>query len=198
MGRLPGPRMTGGTIGRARVANGGADQRASPCIMTAGTRVVRFRGCAYKCIIMAVSTAGCTNRDARMAGIRCMGRLPGASMTGGTVRRGRVANGRADQRAGAGIMAAGTRIMRFWGSAYKRVIMTVGACGQCYNDARMARIVCMGRLPSASMTGGTIGRGRVAHSGTDQHAGACIMTARTRVMRFRGCAYKCIIMTVST
>ena len=47
--------MTGGTVGRARVANGGADQSAGPCIMTAGTRVMGFRGCADQGIIMAVS-----------------------------------------------------------------------------------------------------------------------------------------------
>ena len=47
--------MTRRTVGRGRVANGRADQRASPCIMAAGTRIMRFRGCAYKCIIMAVT-----------------------------------------------------------------------------------------------------------------------------------------------
>ena len=40
--------------------------------MTAGTGVMRFRGCTYQGIIMAASTAGCTNRDAGMTGIRCM------------------------------------------------------------------------------------------------------------------------------
>jgi len=64
--------------------------------MAAGTRVMGIRGCAYKRIIMAASTAGCTYRDAGMAGIRCMGRLPGAHMTGGTIGRARVANGGAD------------------------------------------------------------------------------------------------------
>jgi len=64
--------------------------------MTAGTCVMRIRGCAYQGIIMAASTAGRTNRDAGMARIRCVGRLPGPRMTGGTVGRGRVANGGAD------------------------------------------------------------------------------------------------------
>ena len=59
--------MTGGTIGRGRMANGGADKSSCAGIMTAGTRVMRFRGGAYKCVIMAVSTAGCTYRDAGMA-----------------------------------------------------------------------------------------------------------------------------------
>ena len=59
--------------------------------MTTCTSVMRFRGCAYKRIIMAASTTGCTHRDAGMAGIRCMGRLPGARMTGSTIGRGRVA-----------------------------------------------------------------------------------------------------------
>ena len=93
MRRLPGPRMTGGTVGRGRVADGRTDKRAGSCIMTAGTSVVRFWGCAYKRVIMAASTAGCTNRDAGMAGISCMARLPGARMTGGTVGRARVADG---------------------------------------------------------------------------------------------------------
>ena len=64
--------------------------------MTAGTRVMRFRGCTYKRIIMTVSTAGRSNRDARMAGIRCMGSLPGPRMTCRTIGWGRVANGGAD------------------------------------------------------------------------------------------------------
>jgi len=64
--------------------------------MTTCTRIMRFRGCTYKRIIMAASTAGCTNRDAGMARIVCMARLPGARMTGGTVGRARVANGGAD------------------------------------------------------------------------------------------------------
>jgi len=88
---FPGARMTGGTIGRCRVANGGADKNSCAGIMTAGTRVMRFRGCTYKRIIMTASTAGCTYRDASMARIRCMGRLPGPRMTGGTVGRGRIA-----------------------------------------------------------------------------------------------------------
>jgi len=198
MARLPGARMTGDTVGRDRVANGGADQCAGVGIMTADTRIMRCRGRAYKRIIMAVSTTRSTYRDASMAGIVCMGRLPGVRMTGGTIGRGQVADGGADQRAGSCIMAAYTRVMRFRGCANKRIIMAVSTCGQCYNNARMARIVRMGRLPGTRMTGGTIGRGRVAHSGTDQHAGPCIMTAGTRVMRFRGCTYKCIIMAVST
>ena len=88
--------MTGGTVGRARVADGGADQRTGAGIMTADTSIMGFWGCTYKRIIMAVSTAGCTYRNAGMAGIRCMARLPGARMTGGTVGRARVADGGAD------------------------------------------------------------------------------------------------------
>ena len=165
--------------------------------MTTGTRVMRFRGCAYKRIIMAASTAGRTNRDASMARIGRMGRLPGARMTGGTIGRGQVADGGADQRASPCIMTADTRVMRFRGCAYKRIIMAITACGQCDNDARMARIVCMGRLPGVRMTGGTVGRARVANGGANQRAGAGIMTAGTCVMRFRGCTYKCVIMAVT-
>ena len=88
--------MTGRTVSGARVTHSRTDKSAGSCIMTAGTRVMRFWGCAYKRIIMAASTAGCTNRDAGMAGIRCMRRLPGPRMTGGTVGRGRVADGGAD------------------------------------------------------------------------------------------------------
>ena len=40
--------------------------------MTARTGVVRFRGRADKRIIMAVRTARCTYRDARMAGVSRM------------------------------------------------------------------------------------------------------------------------------
>ena len=61
--------------------------------MTAGTGVMRFRGSTHQGIIMAVGTAGRTHRDARMAWIRCMGHLPGASMTGCTVGRCRIADG---------------------------------------------------------------------------------------------------------
>ena len=60
--------------------------------MAAGTSVMRFRGCTHKRIIMAASTAGCTDRDASMARIGRMGRLPGVRMTGSTIGRGRVAN----------------------------------------------------------------------------------------------------------
>ena len=95
--------------------------------MAAGTGIMGIRSCAYKRIIMTVSTAGCTNRDARMARIRCMGRLPGARMTGGTIGRGRVANGGADKSSCAGIMTAGTRIMRFWCRTYKGIIMAASA-----------------------------------------------------------------------
>ena len=62
----------------------------------------------------------------------------------------------------------------------------------------MAGIICMGRLPGARMTGGTIGRGRVANGGANQRAGAGIMTAATRVMGIRSCAYKYVIMTSIT
>jgi hypothetical protein len=128
MGRLPGPRMTGDTVGRGRVADGGADQCAGAGIMAADTRVMGIRSCAYQCIIMTVSTARCTYyRDTGMARIRCMGRLPGPRMTGGTIGRGLVANGGADQCTGAGIMAADTRVMRFRGCAYQCIIMAVGA-----------------------------------------------------------------------
>jgi len=128
MGRLPGARMTGGTIGRGRVANRGADKNSCAGIMTAGTRVMRFRGCTYKCVIMTVSTARCTNRDTRMAISGCrMNCAPGARMTGGTIGRGRIANGGADKNSCAGIMTAGTRVMRFRGGAYKRIIMAVTA-----------------------------------------------------------------------
>jgi len=96
MVRLPGARMTGGTVGRGRVADGGADQCAAAGIMATGTRVMRFWGCAYKCIIMAASTARCTNRDAGMARIRCMARLPVARMTGGTIGRAWIAESGAD------------------------------------------------------------------------------------------------------
>ena len=44
-------------------------------------------------ITVTVSTAGRTNRDTCMAGIGRMGRLPGASMTGDTVSRCRIADG---------------------------------------------------------------------------------------------------------
>jgi len=53
--------------------------------MTAGTRIMRFRGCAYKRIIMAINATRCTYRDAGMARIGRMQRIPGARMTGRTV-----------------------------------------------------------------------------------------------------------------
>jgi len=163
--------MTGGTVGRGRVADGRADKCAAAGIMTAGTRVMRFRGCTYKRIIMAVSTTRCTHRDAGMAGIRCMGRLPGARMTGGTVGRGRVADGRTDQRAAAGIMTARTRIMRFWGCAYKRIIMAVSTTRCANRYAGMAISGCrMKCFPGPRMTGGTVGRGRIANGGADKNS----------------------------
>ena len=127
-----------------------------------------------------------------------MNRIKRIDMTGGTVGRGRVADGRADKCAAAGIMTARTRIMRFWGCAYKRIIMAVTACGQCYNNARMAIPGCrMNCAPRTRMTGGTIARVRVAYSGADLCAAAGIMTAGTRIMGIRSCAYQRIIMTVS-
>ena len=61
-------------------------------------------------------------------------------------------------------MTARTCIMGVRGCAYKRIIMAVSTCGCCYNNARMARIICMGRIPGAGMTGGTIARVRMAYS----------------------------------
>ena len=60
--------------------------------MTAGTRIMGIRSCAYKRIIMAVSTACCTHRDTRMAIAGCwVDCAPGAHMTGSTIGRGRIA-----------------------------------------------------------------------------------------------------------
>jgi len=61
--------------------------------MTAGARIMVRCICRInkRGIIVAVSTPRCSHRDAGMAGIRCMGRLPGAHMTGGTIGRGRMA-----------------------------------------------------------------------------------------------------------
>ena len=113
--------------------------------MTARTRIMRFRSCTYQRIIMTVSTAGRTYRDARMARIGRMGRLPGASMTGDTVDRAWVANGGANKSAGACIMTARTGIMRICCRADQGICVTVaGAAGGCgYCNARMARIICM-------------------------------------------------------
>jgi hypothetical protein len=61
-------------------------------------------------------------------------------------------------------MAADTSIMGFWGSTYKRIIMTVSTAGCTNRDAGMTGIGRMGRLPSPRMTGGTVGRARVAYS----------------------------------
>ena len=91
MQSLPRSRMTGRTVSGARVTHSRTDKSAGSCIMTAGTSVMRFRGCTYKRIIMAASTTRCTNRDAGMAWIGRMGRLPGAHMTGSTIGRGRIA-----------------------------------------------------------------------------------------------------------
>ena len=144
MGRLPGTRMTGDTIGRGRVANRGADKNSCAGIMTARTRVMGIRGCAYKCIIMTVSTARCTNRDTRMAISGCrMNCAPGARMTGGTIGRGRMAYSRANKSSCARIMAAGTRVMRFRGCAYERIIMAVSTTGCTNRDACMTGIICM-------------------------------------------------------
>jgi len=167
--------------------------------MTADTRVMRFRGCTYKRIIMAASTARCTNRDARMARIICMGRLPGAGMTGGTIGRIRIAYSGADKNSRTGIMTTCTRIMRFRGCAYKRIIMAVSTTCCTYRNAGMAisgcRVDC---APGANMAGGTVSRARVANGGADQRAAAGIMTAGTCVMGIRSCAYQGIIMAVST
>ena len=75
MGRLPGARMTGGTIGRGRVANAEPINDAAAGIMTARTRIMVRCICRInkRAIIVAVSTAGCTHRDTRMAQIRLYG-----------------------------------------------------------------------------------------------------------------------------
>ena len=136
--------------------------------MTAGTRIMRFRGSTYKRIIMAASTAGCTYRNAGMAGIRCMHSIPRTRMTGGTVGRARITYGRTDQHAAAGIMTAGTSVVRFRGCAYKRIIMAVGTAGCTHRDTGMAISGCrMNCAPGACMTGGTVGRGRIADGGAD-------------------------------
>jgi len=119
--------MARGTVGRGRVTDGGADKGTAAGIMTACTRVMGLRGCTHQRIIMTVNTTCCAYRDACMAGIGRMLFRPGTRMTGRTVGRGRVADGGADQRAAAGIMAAGTSVVRFRGCAYKCIIMTVGA-----------------------------------------------------------------------
>ena len=60
--------------------------------------------------------------------------------------------------------------------------MAVRAGGRTYRDANMAGICRMCRLPRTCMTGGAVGRGRVADGRSDQGTGARIMTARTGVM----------------
>ena len=90
---LPGACMTRRTVGRGRVADSGSDEGAGSCIMTARTTVMRIRCCAYQRIIMTSCTAGCTDRNARMAGIIRMCGFPGTRMARRTIGRGRVANG---------------------------------------------------------------------------------------------------------
>ena len=170
--------------------------------MTTCTSVMRFRGCAYKRIIMAASTTGCTHRDTRMAISGCrMKCFPGARMTGATVSRCRVAYSRTNKNSCAGIMTTCTRIMdRSICRINKRGITVTVSTARCtyYRDACMARIRCMGSLPGARMTGSTIGRGWVANGGADKSSRTCIMTTCTSVMRFRGCTYKRVIMAVGT
>ena len=154
--RLPGACMTRRTVGRGRVSDGRTDQRTAAGIVTARTGVMRLRRCAYQRIIMTAGTAGCTYRDTRMAGIRCMGCIPGARMTRRTVGRGRVADGRADQRTAAGIVTARTGVMRLRRRAYQCIIVTVSTAGRTYRDARMAGIRCVRCIPGARMTRRTV------------------------------------------
>ena len=160
--------MTGGTVGRGRVADGGADQRTGAGIMTARTRIMGFWGCAYKCIIMTVSTAGRTYRDAGMAGIRCMRRLPGTRMTGRTVGRGRVADGRTDKRAGCRNHDSWYTRRAFLGLRLPSVSSWQSAqpVAPTVMPVWPGSVVCVA-LPGARMTGRTVGRGRVADGGAD-------------------------------
>ena len=129
--------------------------------MTAGTRVM-VRSIARinkRCITVAVRTACCTYRDARMAGITRMGRLPGACMTGGTVGRARVAHGRSDQGTTTGIMTARAGIMCFRYCTYQRIIMTARTISRTYRDTGMAGIIHMESTPVGTMTGRTVTAG---------------------------------------
>ena len=150
---------------------------------------------------MTVSTTRCAHRDTRMAISGCrMKCFPGARMTGATVSRCRVAYSRTNKNSCAGIMTTCTRIMdRSICRINKRGITVTVSTARCtyYRDACMARIRCMGSLPGARMTGSTIGRGRVANGGADKNSCAGIMAARTCVMRFGCCTYKCVIMAVT-
>ena len=66
--------------------------------------------------------------------------------------------------------------------------MAVGAARRSYSYAGMSRINRMQCRPGAGMTGGTIGRYRVAKGCPNQGAAAGVMTARARVMRICCCA----------
>ena len=155
---IPCTRMTGRTVGGCRIADGGSDQGAAAGIMTARAGIMCFRCCTYQRIIVTVSTACCANRDAGMAGIGRMRRLPGTCMTGGAVGRGRVADGRSYQGTGSRIMTARAGVMvRSIARINKRCVTMAVRTACCANrDTGMAGIRCMHPLPRTRMTDRTV------------------------------------------
>ena len=133
-------------------------------------------------------------------GMARMERIKGIRMTGGTVaayRKG-LADCRTEQRTGGGVMAAGACVMNLritWIYQRRRICMTAGTAGcSDVHQGIMRRSRGMQGLPGTHMTAGTVGRVRVAYSRTDKRTGACIMTARTGIMRIGGCTYQGIIV----
>ena len=107
--------MAGRAITRSALADGRTDQDAGVDVVTADAGVVGFWCCTDQGVVVTACTAGGTDGD-ESGVIKCCGRvirLPGARVAGGTVAQSGLADGRADQGAGGGVMAAVTGVVRF-------------------------------------------------------------------------------------
>ena len=121
-----------GAVAWRRLAGSNADQDAGIEVMTAVPGIVGRGRTADQGVVVAAGARRRTHGDetAVVEGRGRMHSLPGAGMTGGTVARPRLADGRADQDAGIGVMTADTGIMRFGRRADQGIAVAVGTTGR--------------------------------------------------------------------
>ena len=130
--------MAGGAVAQTRLADGRADQGAAAGVMAAGAGVVGFSIRTDQGVGVAVGTAGCTDRD-EIAVVEGRGRMqcrPGAGMAGRAIAGAGLADGRADQGAGCGVMAAAAGVVGLGRGTDQGVVVAAGATGRADSDDR--------------------------------------------------------------
>ena len=163
MQRVKGPGMAGRTVARRRLADGRSDQDAGIGVMTADAGVVGLGCCADQGVIVTAAAAGAAHCDeaAMIIGGRRVIRLPGVGVAGGTVARPGLADGRADQGAAAGVMAADSGVVGLGCGTDQSIAVAVGTAG-CTDGDQTAVVEGRGRVirfPRVGMAGDAVAAG---------------------------------------